>query len=208
MAASQEGHVEVVDKLLQHGATVDLQKEGGLSPLMMCCEQGDSEMTKLLLDSQANPNLQQSNTGYTALMFACNGGHLATVKVLMEHGADPLIRNLAGVTALSIASANEFPDVCNELNHWGQPDSTTDVEHPATSTAKDEVDEVVSRFRGQMLAETPYDHREQEEGVDGKKVPKGDYKRYLKIRAFGATLWRTGKRKVKASIETLYFNLN
>ena len=25
MVASQEGHVEVVDKLLQHGATVDLQ---------------------------------------------------------------------------------------------------------------------------------------------------------------------------------------
>ena len=34
--------------------------QGGLSPLMMCCEQGDSEMAKLLLDSQANPNLQQS----------------------------------------------------------------------------------------------------------------------------------------------------
>ena len=27
MAASLKGHVEVVDKLLQHGATVDLQKE-------------------------------------------------------------------------------------------------------------------------------------------------------------------------------------
>ena len=27
MYASQNGHVEVVDKLLQHGATVDLQKE-------------------------------------------------------------------------------------------------------------------------------------------------------------------------------------
>ena len=27
MAASRNGHVEVVDKLLQHGATVDLQKE-------------------------------------------------------------------------------------------------------------------------------------------------------------------------------------
>ena len=26
MAASQEGHVEVVDQLLQHGATVDLQR--------------------------------------------------------------------------------------------------------------------------------------------------------------------------------------
>ena len=27
MVASENGHVEVVDKLLQHGATVDLQKE-------------------------------------------------------------------------------------------------------------------------------------------------------------------------------------
>ena len=26
MAASKNGHVEVVDKLLQHGATVDLQE--------------------------------------------------------------------------------------------------------------------------------------------------------------------------------------
>ena len=27
MLASQEGHVEVVDRLIQHGATVDLQRE-------------------------------------------------------------------------------------------------------------------------------------------------------------------------------------
>ena len=31
MAASQNGHVEVVDKLLQHGAKVDLQKEVGFT---------------------------------------------------------------------------------------------------------------------------------------------------------------------------------
>ena len=82
------------------------------------------------------------------------------------------------------------------------------IQHPETSTAKEEVDEVVSRFRGQMLEEAPYDNREQEEGVEGKKVPKGDYKRYLKIRALGASLWRTGKMKLKAAIETLYSNLD
>ena len=59
-----------------------------------------------------------------------------------------------------------------------------------------------------MLAEAPYDNREREEVVEGKKVPKGDYKRYLKIHALGATLLRTGKRKVEAAIETLYSNLN
>ena len=34
--------------------------QGGLSALMMCCENGNSEMAKLLLDSEANPDLQQS----------------------------------------------------------------------------------------------------------------------------------------------------
>ena len=81
------------------------------------------------------------------------------------------------------------------------------IQHPETSTAKEEVEEVVSRFQGQMLAEAPYDNREQEEVVEGKKVPKGDYKRYLKIRALGATLLRTGKR-VRAAMETLSSNLN
>ncbi|CAI8053433.1 Ankyrin-2 [Geodia barretti] len=184
MAASDNGHVGVVDKLIQHGATVDLHDKDGVSSLMVASEYGPVEVVDQLLQHGATVDLQRSNTGYTALMFACKGGHLDTVKVLMEHGADPLIRSLAGVTALGVASTNEFPDVCNELN---QPDRTTDVEYPETSTEKEEV-------------------------VEGKKVPKGDYKRYLKIRALRATLWRTGKRKVKrkvkAAIETLYSNLN
>ena len=34
--------------------------QGGLSALMLCCEAGNSEMAKLLLNSHANPDLQQS----------------------------------------------------------------------------------------------------------------------------------------------------
>ena len=34
--------------------------QGGLSALMLCCEEGNSEMADLLLNSPANPNLQQS----------------------------------------------------------------------------------------------------------------------------------------------------
>ena len=33
MTASQEGHVEVVDSLLRHGATVDLQCKVSLTPV-------------------------------------------------------------------------------------------------------------------------------------------------------------------------------
>ena len=39
---------------------VHVGKQEGLSALMMCCEEGNSEMAKVLLDSQANPDLQQS----------------------------------------------------------------------------------------------------------------------------------------------------
>ena len=37
-----------------------LYAQGGLSALMMCCENGNSEMAKFLLGSEANPDLQQS----------------------------------------------------------------------------------------------------------------------------------------------------
>ena len=36
MLASQNGHVEVVDKLLQHGATVDLQAQVIIAPACKC----------------------------------------------------------------------------------------------------------------------------------------------------------------------------
>ena len=33
------------------------------------------------------------------------------------------------MSALGIASANQFPDICNELNRWGQQyDTTTDIQ--------------------------------------------------------------------------------
>ena len=70
------------------------------------------------------------------------------------------------------------------------------LQHPETSTAKEEVDEVVSRFQGQMMKEAPYDGREGGV-VEDKKVLKGDYKRYLEIRELGATLWELVKGKLK-----------
>ena len=40
--------------------SVYIHTQGGLSALMLCCEEGNSEMADLLLNSPANPNLQQS----------------------------------------------------------------------------------------------------------------------------------------------------
>ncbi|CAI8029379.1 Ankyrin repeat domain-containing protein 29, partial [Geodia barretti] len=58
MVASQNGHVEVVDKLLQHGATVDLQKEDGWSSLMAASQNGHVEVVDKLLQHGASVDLQ------------------------------------------------------------------------------------------------------------------------------------------------------
>ncbi|CAI8053438.1 Ankyrin repeat domain-containing protein 29 [Geodia barretti] len=60
MAASQNGHVEVVDKLLQHGATVDLQDKDGVSSLMVASEYGPVEVVDQLLQHGATVDLQRS----------------------------------------------------------------------------------------------------------------------------------------------------
>ena len=54
--------------------------QGGLSALMLCCEEGNLEMTELLLNSHADPNLQQSviymymykTTIFTYVYIVCN----------------------------------------------------------------------------------------------------------------------------------------
>ena len=46
MLASENGHVEVVDKLLQHGATVDLKDQVITTPI---CKYNDRMYLKLVI---------------------------------------------------------------------------------------------------------------------------------------------------------------
>ena len=47
--------------------------QGGLSALMLCCEAGNSEMAELLLNSHANPDLQQSvcTLSLNSILYMC-----------------------------------------------------------------------------------------------------------------------------------------
>ena len=53
--------------------------QGGISALMLCCEAGNSEMAELLLNSHANPDLQQSVCIYTLYItvYTC-----ASIKII------------------------------------------------------------------------------------------------------------------------------
>ena len=85
MAASCEGHNEVVRLLLDAGAETNLAATDGYNALILASRKGHNEVVRLLLDAGADKNLAATD-GYTALMAASHNGHIEVVRVLLAAG--------------------------------------------------------------------------------------------------------------------------
>uniref|UniRef100_A0A8B9QVB8 Poly [ADP-ribose] polymerase n=1 Tax=Anas platyrhynchos TaxID=8839 RepID=A0A8B9QVB8_ANAPL len=96
------GRKDVVEHLLQTGASVHARDDGGLIPLHNACSFGHAEVVSLLLCQGADPNARD-NWNYTPLHEAAIKGKIDVCIVLLQHGADPNIRNTDGKSALDLA---------------------------------------------------------------------------------------------------------
>ncbi|XP_038620066.1 LOW QUALITY PROTEIN: poly [ADP-ribose] polymerase tankyrase-2 [Tachyglossus aculeatus] len=96
------GRKDVVEYLLQNGASVHARDDGGLIPLHNACSFGHAEVVNLLLHHGADPNARD-NWNYTPLHEAAIKGKIDVCIVLLQHGAEPTIRNTDGKTALDLA---------------------------------------------------------------------------------------------------------
>ena len=75
---------------------------------------GHSVVVELLLNAQANPNIEHSG-GLTALMFACEKGHSKVVELLLNRKANPNIQDSDGCTALMLASHHGYSEIVELL---------------------------------------------------------------------------------------------
>ncbi|KAL7824032.1 hypothetical protein V8C26DRAFT_384656 [Trichoderma gracile] len=100
--ASQKGHKEIVQMLLDHGADVDAITDTGTA-LLAASGKGYTEIVQMLLDHGADVSAIAGEYG-TALLAASSQGHTETIQVLLSHGAD--VNAIAGDygTALIVAS--------------------------------------------------------------------------------------------------------
>jgi ankyrin repeat protein len=116
--ASQEGHLQVVDALLEAGAQVNATRpEDSCTALIMACQYGKVAVVKSLVRAGANVN-QTTSDRYadSPLIKAAIKGHVQIVDVLVAAGArHDYTRPCDGCTALHMACRQGFVDVVRSL---------------------------------------------------------------------------------------------
>jgi ankyrin repeat protein len=80
MIASQNGNTKIAGHLLDKGADPDLQRNNGITALMVASINGQTDIVSVLLNKGANPFLR-TGEGKTALDFAGNDD----IKSLLEN---------------------------------------------------------------------------------------------------------------------------
>ena len=102
--ASRNGHIEVVEKLIDKGADVNVKVIFDLTPLHFAICKGNLKIVEKLIKEKANVNAVDKN-GSTALYHAVRKGDITVVEKLIDKGADVNAAAILGATPLHCASA-------------------------------------------------------------------------------------------------------
>lgn len=103
--AADQGHLDVLELLLAHGAQADC-KNGSITPLQKAVQSGKSEIVKHLLEVTKVELNTHDDAGNTILHEAIKGQNQFLIEFLLEKGADATIKNRKGETALRVAIKN------------------------------------------------------------------------------------------------------
>ncbi|KAF3074397.1 Ankyrin-1 [Trichoderma lentiforme] len=100
--AIRHGHYEVVELLLNNGASYNAVLETDWLPLTLASSEGQVNIAKLFLGLGADIN-ESTSDGLTPLVKAIWKNKVDMVQFLLENGADPSIADNSGSTALKAA---------------------------------------------------------------------------------------------------------
>lgn len=100
MISALKGQLDLANRLIERGADVN---KPGWTPLHYAATNGHVAVIRLLLDKHAYIDAA-APSGSTPLMMAAHYGTPEAVKVLLDEGADPMLKNLQGLSAIDFAN--------------------------------------------------------------------------------------------------------
>lgn len=113
MFAALQGQKEMVEYLIEQGASVNYQTPYGESALLFAAKGNHSDTVQVLVRHGADINIK-TREGNTPLLAAAFAGFPYTLETLIRLGADVNARNQEGDTALH-AAAMEFSLYCAKI---------------------------------------------------------------------------------------------
>ena len=115
--AAAQGHIKIVEILINHGAKINQQLSvRKFSPIFMACMNNRLEIVKFLLENDANIHLT-SFDGCTCLMVSVKSEEIC--KLLIDHGAIVNATDKKGKTALQYAIEENQIEVIKLLQQHG-----------------------------------------------------------------------------------------
>lgn len=110
MLAVLQGDLDIIKAIIEAGADINAQSNGGMTALMEAASWGHADIAKLLIEAGANINARNTE-GSTALLYAAGNRRAAdVVKILVNAGANLDLRVGQGETALMYAAVGCWID--------------------------------------------------------------------------------------------------
>ena len=106
---------EKLQRFFKNYLIIDIPTEKGMTPLHYSRQNGNKEISHLLIDLGANLNWKDMK-GNTCLHYAVNSGNISLVKKLVLYGVDKNIKNEDGDSPLNIAEKNKNNEMINILS--------------------------------------------------------------------------------------------
>lgn len=118
-AACLIGDVETLQDFIRRKADLNKVNRGGWTPLMYAANVGRDNILKVLLDANAEINIQSTKQGHTALMLASYCASESIICFLLQNGACINMQDHSGRTSLFHAVKQGHQSAVNLLASYG-----------------------------------------------------------------------------------------
>ncbi|KAG7009653.1 hypothetical protein G7Y79_00002g007680 [Physcia stellaris] len=146
MLAAEAGHEEIVNRLLNWGASIEWKDDRHHTALHCAAAEGHTTIIKMFLDSGALIDTMDDD-GDTPLHLAIRYGKVVVVHLLLANGANTILRNHNDMTSLCMAARYGHTSIVKLLLGKGvQVDSRDISDHKPLFFAAEEGHNVVVRM--------------------------------------------------------------